>query len=94
MSKKPQKKSVAVAVATVPVLVPVSTAISIDKNVPVPETRGKYPWKNMKVGDSFFIACSKENIKKVMGNLHGSGTRHFPVRVQSNGKGVRVWRVK
>ena len=31
------------------------TQIKIEKDIPLPKTRSKYPWAEMDVGDSFFV---------------------------------------
>lgn len=66
---------------------------AIDKNVPVPAARvegSKYPWKQMKVGDSFFIpyGYSKRS------GLYGlAKTKGISIRIANQGNGIRVWRV-
>ncbi len=72
----------------------------IDERVPVPKPRlggGKYPWGEMKVGDSFFVAVDKEPPSAVQGTVSGSarayGKKHgqkFTTRIVDGG--VRVWR--
>jgi len=74
------------------------TTIKIEKDVPIhgggnagnrnPE---KYPFREMEVGDSFFIA---ENPKAVQSSAYVAGKRlgrRFITRRE--GDGVRVWRV-
>ena len=78
------------------------SAIAIDKGVPLPALKGGkgpvplYPWREMDVGDSFFVPEAKT--PRITGNAAGVAKRtgfKFSVRaVTENGvKGVRVWRV-
>ena len=74
----------------------------IDKNIPYPD-RGnpgtsKYPFKNMKVGESFFVGCT-EDIEKIRSKLGGPcnyaflhGIGKFSVRKWEGG--FRIWRLK
>lgn len=58
----------------------------------------KYPWPNMKKGDSFFVpgySVKKQN------NLHTSGTNWFKrnnpdgkISIRREGDGIRVYRIK
>ncbi len=74
--------------------------IKIDKNVPMPEvTRGTgreplYPFKTMKVRDSFVMSGSDN--RRLMINIMSSASRHkpkiFTTRKEKNG--VRCWRIK
>lgn len=76
-------------------------AITIDKGVPMPGTRyasGRppiYPFKEMNVGDSFFLPG--QNTYKF--SAHSNHARRhggkFSVRAttESGVKGVRVWRI-
>ena len=66
--------------------------IKIDKNIPLPETRNRYPFDKLEVGNSFFVE-GKTNI---------NGSRYHYVR-KNHGKkfttkrengGLRVWRIK
>lgn len=64
----------------------------IEKNVPVPENRAKYPFKEMKAGDSFL---AKEDQR---GSIHASA-REAKVIVTISKKSqppgmIRVWRVE
>lgn len=68
----------------------------IDKNVPLPNGRAaygsKYPFREMKVGDSFLIP----GIKSVeAGSLLASARRMVPGAkfvTRTTDKGLRVWR--
>ena len=69
----------------------------IEKNVPLPRSRSKYPWTEMEVGDSFFvpgrdgdavIGCFGKQAKD-WGWKFSARTRH-----EQGIFGVRVWRIK
>ena len=57
-------------------------------------TEPKYPFKQMKVGQSFFVPCTEENAKKVRNSISSSArsakVRHV-TRIAEGG--LRVWRV-
>ena len=73
----------------------------IEEKVPMPKPRlggAKYPWGEMKVGDSFFVAVENEQPSTVQGTVAGSarayGKKHgnkFTTRIIDGG--VRVWRI-
>jgi len=66
--------------------------IKIEKGVPVPlggRGRAKYPWRQMKVGDSFFAPATRRINPRMAEQSTGF---KFATRVE--GDGVRIWRVK
>jgi hypothetical protein len=66
--------------------------IESDVPVPVGNTRSKYPWAEMKVGDSFFVEHGSQNVLSTSGRQYGKfhGGK-FSTRREGNG--VRVWRI-
>lgn len=69
--------------------------IQVQKGIPVPDIRRRYPWPGMKVGDSFFVAGITPN--KMSSNAHKAlGPGNYAQRtVEEEGqRGVRVWRIK
>jgi len=67
-------------------------SIKIDSNVKIPSSSygvgiGKYPWHNMKPGDSFFVPEAKT---RPATPLFKTKSR---VCVENNVKGIRVWKV-
>ncbi len=73
--------------------------VKIDKGVPVPKLRQKYlkyPWKEMNVGDSFFIPDTTSGRKGgMMKTPRSMGMKIVMRNVTENGvKGVRVWRIE
>lgn len=66
--------------------------------VPPPSTRSKYPWRSMKVGESFLIeATTNERVKAAHAQVAAAATRtgrRFTARRMAPEGGVRVWRKK
>ena len=74
-------------------------AIEIDKGVPLPKKQvpvragvAMYPWREMQVGDSFFVAGT--TVEKFSGTLYQArkrlGTKFASRTVEG---GIRVWRI-
>lgn len=72
----------------------------IEKGIKIPEDGNrrnrKYPFREMDVGDSFFVPCTDEEYRKIQSTIK-SATRKitpndFTVRKVENG--VRCWRIK
>ena len=64
--------------------------MEIEKGVPIPGKRSKYPFAQMEVGDSFI-----ESVAKQVG-IH-SCARCFGIKISTRKMGdgtIRVWRVK
>ena len=73
--------------------------IKVDKKVPHPghyRAHGrnpKYPWREMKVGDSFYVEGVKATT--MISNAYQTGERlGMKFSVRKDDKGVRVWRMK
>ena len=71
--------------------------IKIEKRIPLPpkyQERSVYPWRQMRVGDSFlFPRGRKLEIARRQAQVAGRATkRQFIVR--KTPKGIRCWRVK
>ena len=68
-------------------------SIAIESNVPLPRERKRnvYPYKQMDIGDSFFIDDIAINI--VCNNIYRVG-KHTGMKftARREGNGVRVWR--
>jgi len=76
------------------------SAIKIDRNVPAPEFKGnrKYPWDEMKVGDSFFVPGGKHSGLRGPANNAaariGNGCKFRCRELTEKGvSGARIWRV-
>ncbi len=76
----------------------------IEENVPIPEVHSaiKYPWPNMKVGNSVLIVAEKGeklyNLKRKVGpaaRYYGEKTgKQFKTLIDHSENGVRVWRIE
>jgi len=65
--------------------------IKIEKGIPIPEfSKSKYPFDQMKVGDSFFAL--KPNLGSSMMNAQARNGFKFKSKYQDGG--TRVWRVE
>lgn len=83
--------------------------IKIEKNIPIPDkfrgANNKYPFKDMKVGDSFFIPFAGSGYKDIS-ILHNSinnarrlyvslnKEKEFVSSKTKDGTGLRIWRAK
>ena len=71
-------------------------AIKVDKGIPIPkwQQRRKYPWREMKVGDSFFVAGEKDThrMASAANGIRKLLKMEFVTRTEKGG--VRVWRVR
>jgi len=77
-----------------------NTEFKIDKNVPLPESASgqptQFPFKDMGVGDSFFVAGKKDGIKASQcaykwGRENGR-VFSYRQRKESGVSGIRIWR--
>jgi hypothetical protein len=73
--------------------------LKIEKNVPLPDghlggVRKKYPFTEMAIGDSLFMACSADRQQKTQNSLLGAALRHKPMKfcTRKVRGGVRIWR--
>lgn len=74
--------------------------IKIEKNIPIPSNttkRSKYPFIDMKIGDSFFITTdhNPEHTRKRVAAAASmfSKERGWRFKTQVSQQGVRVWRI-
>lgn len=85
--------------------------IKIDKNIPIPDGRytnggiTKYPFRDMEVGDSFFVPDEGKTGKQWQQKLymyaasirrHGMPELRITAKIvtENNISGVRVWRIE
>lgn len=68
-----------------------TSPIKIEKGIPISsDRRSKYPWADMDVGDSFFVATDKvENFRR---NVYAKNRNGKLFVARAEGNGVRVWR--
>lgn len=72
----------------------------VERKIPTPEPAGrnpKYPWREMKVGDSFFVPGAL--VRTIHPAAHAASKRtgfKFTCRTisEAQGSGVRVWRIE
>ena len=73
--------------------------INIEKNKPIPEKgrRGKYPWPDMEIGDSF-LAISRHaafgSLFNYNKNMKAKRKKQIGIETKAEGNGCRVWRIK
>jgi len=77
------------------------SVFKVEKGVPMPKERTKYPFASMGVGDSFFVKLGPDMKRATVasavkqysnGNL---GVKFTTRKITEDGKvGVRVWRLK
>lgn len=74
-------------------------SIKIEKNKPIPEKgrKGKYPWGDMEVGDSF-LASSRHvvfgSLANYNKNMKAKRRKQIGIETQTEGNQCRVWRIK
>lgn len=73
--------------------------MEIDKGIPIPERRkafSKYPFKEMEIGDSFFIDKKLTTISSVAFQATKKTGYKFSLRTveEKKKKGTRCWRIK
>ena len=68
----------------------------IERGVPMPKLRNKYPFEHMDVGDSFLVpADMKDEIKTISSAASYAGKQlKFKFVTKTVDEGVRVWRVE
>ena len=75
--------------------------IKIEKGVPVPKNitrKAKYPFREMEVGDSFFIT-DKVDAERTRKKVSAAATmfcqnKDYKFKTQTFDSGVRIWRVE
>lgn len=70
----------------------------IEKGVvlpPHPTFNGKYPWRSMKVGDSFHVdGVSVQRLGNAARTWAAGRQNGWKFAARTEGKGARVWRIK
>ena len=64
----------------------------VEKLVPLPEGKKRYPYKEMDVGDSFFVDAGKLQVV-CNANYRASKRLGMQFIARKEVEGVRVWRV-
>lgn len=72
--------------------------IKIEKNIPLPPKRNKYPFNKMEIGDSIF--CAGKNTKLLRASVFSASAQwakrnNKGVKFTSakEGSGIRIWRI-
>ena len=71
------------------------TAVPIDRGVPLAQNRAKYPWRGMRIGDSFLVTDGV-GVKSAAAMATNAAVRmggKFSARIDCDGR-VRIWRVR
>lgn len=68
--------------------------ISLDHDIPVPHLRSKYPWRSMKVGDSFFVSQPRGDRNSTYWQKTLGIKVVSRVLIENGIKGRRYWRVR
>ena len=66
--------------------------LEVDKLVPLPEGKKRYPYKEMDIGDSFFVDAGKLQVV-CNANYRASKRLGMQFIARKDSGGVRVWRV-
>jgi hypothetical protein len=65
--------------------------IKVDKDIPIPPRRLKYPWSTMEVGDSFFVpGKNSQSFGNTVQHARRTTGRTFTARKVEGG--LRIWR--
>ena len=73
--------------------------MKIDKNVPIPplgqviDNKTKYPFREMEVGDSFFVDGEVDSRRAKAAAKMMTKRSRLVLRTQKENNGVRIWRV-
>ena len=73
----------------------------VEQGIPMPRQgsgRPKYPWRRLKVGQSFLVPCAEQDLGDLMNSLtrcgHSVGaTTGFKFALRTIYGGIRVWRI-
>jgi hypothetical protein len=65
--------------------------LEVDKTVPLPEGKKRYPYASMEVGDSFFVDSGKLQVV-CNANYRASKRLGMQFIARKEPEGVRVWR--
>ncbi len=73
--------------------------IKVDKQKPIPERKrgpvSKYPFKDLKVGDSFLIPdkTKKNGIYSSLAHFNKGRRKPIKITIRIEGDALRVWRI-
>lgn len=73
--------------------------IKVDKKKPIPDKKrgapGKYPFKTLKIGDSFLIPekSKKSGIYSCLASFNKKRINPIKITIRTEGESLRVWRI-
>lgn len=67
-------------------------SLDVEKHIPLPAERKRYPYASMDIGDSFFVQAGKMQVV-CNANYRASKKLGFKFIARCEPEGVRVWRV-
>ena len=83
------------APAALPTVPTVEAAIVLEDGVAMPEARSKYPFGDMKIGQSFAVPTGKHNSVRTCAHGFQTKNKGFAFSIQQIDDGAyRCWRVK
>lgn len=72
--------------------------MKVERNVKIPTRKraSKYPWSDLKVGDSFFVHGAEKMyaMYAAVANYNKKLKKPIKITLRKEGDGVRVWRIK
>lgn len=71
--------------------------VELEKGIDIPpHSNTKYPFKSMKIGESFFVPESEVKYHVLYSSAHSYSSRHedYKFLVRKLNGGTRVWRVE
>jgi len=66
--------------------------LEVEKSVPLPEGKKRYPYASMDIGDSFFVGAGKLQVV-CNANYRASKRLGMQFIARKEPEGIRVWRV-
>ena len=68
--------------------------VKIEKKIPIPEYRSKYPFASMEVGDSFYMEIDPQILSSAAWHWSRYKNNESKFKTRKEGKGARCWRIK
>ena len=68
-------------------------SITIERGLPLPKMKRKYPWEELQVSDSFFVDGVKESVFRTYASLTAKKLG-ITLTVRKEANGLRCWRIK
>ena len=68
--------------------------VKIDKGIPIPSNVSKYPWADLKIGDSFLAPGLVVSSQISATIRYQRSKRGHEYRCKKEDDGLRIWRIK